>query len=148
MTLIRTEIEIARDLQTVYNYVTTPSHWTDWHPSTRKVTGAADHSLQVGEEVVEDAVVADRSLQVTWRAVERDEPRRWVISTVGGPATGTVTYTLVPSASGGTAFRREFFYPTNSLRFKLADLLIVRRKVQAESAEALRRLKARLETTS
>ena len=145
MTLIRTEIEIARDPQTVYDYVTTPAHWIDWHPATRNVTGAADHSLQVGEEVVEDAVVAGRRLQVTWRAVERDAPRRWVISTYGGQATGTVTYTLTPSATGGTAFRREFVYPTNSLRFKLADALVIRRKVQAESTEALRRLKARLE---
>lgn len=146
MTLIRTEIEIARDPRAVYDYVTTPSHWIDWHPSTRNVTGAAaNHSLQVGEEAVEDAVVAGRSLQVTWRCVERDEPRRWVISTAGGAVRGTVSYTLTASASGGTAFRREFVYPTNSLRFKLADALVIRRKVQAESAEALRRLKARLE---
>ena len=58
MTLIRTEIEIARDPQTVYDYVTTPAHWIEWHPSTRKVTGpAAGHSLEIGEEVIEDAVV-------------------------------------------------------------------------------------------
>lgn len=146
MTLIRSQIEIARDPKDVYDYVTTPAHWIEWHPSTRKVTGSADHSLEVGEEVIEDAVVAGRSLQVTWRAVERDAPRRWVISTVGGQASGTVTYTLTPSAAGGTAFLREFVYPTSSLRFVLADLLVIRRKVRAESAEAVRRLKQRLES--
>lgn len=146
MTLIRSEIEITRDPQTVFDYVTTPAHWIEWHPSTRKVTGAADHSLEVGEEVVEDAVVAGRALQVTWRAVEREAPRLWVISTSGGAANGTVTYTLTPTGSGGTAFRREFEYPTTNLRFKLADALVIRRRVRAESAEAVRRLKAKLES--
>jgi uncharacterized protein YndB with AHSA1/START domain len=146
MTLIRTRIEIARDPRDVYDYVTTPARWIEWHPSTRKVTGSADHSLAVGEECIEDAVVAGRALQVTWRVDERDEPRRWVISTRGGAVQGTITYTITPSASGGTEFQREFVYPTNSLRFVVANLLVIRRTVQAESAEAMRRLKQRLES--
>lgn len=146
MTRIRTQIEIARDPQDVYDYVTTPAHWVEWHPSTRTVTGAAAHSLAVGEECVEDAVVAGRALQVTWHVDEREEPRRWVISTRGGAVQGTITYTLTPSASGGTVFRREFVYPTNSLRFVVANLLVIRRTVQAESEEAMRRVKQRLET--
>jgi uncharacterized protein YndB with AHSA1/START domain len=146
MTLIRTQVEIARNPRDVYDYVTTPARWIEWHPSTRKVSGSAGHSLVVGEECIEDAVVAGRALQVTWHVDEREEPRRWVISTRGGAAQGAITYTVTPSASGGTEFQREFVYPTNSLRFVVANLLVIRRTVHAESAEAMRRLKQRLES--
>ncbi|HLF02664.1 MAG TPA: hypothetical protein VI547_11850, partial [Anaerolineales bacterium] len=57
---------------------------------------------------------------------------------------GRITYTLTPR-DGGTFFEREFIYPTLNPLFALLDWLILRRRVKAESLEALRRLKERLE---
>jgi hypothetical protein len=58
---------------------------------------------------------------------------------------GTVTYTLTPREQG-TLFEREFVYPTPGLWFTLLDRLVVCRRVEAESADALRRLKQVLES--
>jgi uncharacterized protein YndB with AHSA1/START domain len=142
---VRTVISIARPMEEVFNYVTTPGHWPDWHPSSLGVTGATDHSLGVGEEVTEEFLVAGWRGKLTWRVVERDAPRAWAISgKVGAQGSGTVAYTLAPEGSG-THFTRVFAYQGNGLLFALVDRLFYNRRLTAESAEALRRLKQRLE---
>ena len=144
-TEVRTVISIARPVEDVFTYVTTPGHWPGWHPSSLGVTGATDHSLAVGEEVTEEFLVAGRRGKLTWRVVERDAPRAWAISgKVGAAGSGTVAYTLAPEGTG-TRFTRVFTYQGNGLAFALFDRLFYNRRVTAESAEALRRLKQRLE---
>jgi hypothetical protein len=76
----------------------------------------------------------------------REVPRRWAISgkIVGRNDGGIITYTLTPE-DGGTRFEREFIYPAPNLLFRLLDWLIIRRRVTAESEQALRQLKQVLE---
>jgi uncharacterized protein YndB with AHSA1/START domain len=146
MTRIRNEITIARPVETVYDYVTTPGNWPRWHPASLGVTGSTDHSLAVGEQVTEEYLVAGRRGQVVWTVTQREPPRRWVIEgqIVGRGAGGTVAYTLAP-AGGGTRFVREFSYPTPGLWFRLLNWLFVRRRIAGESATAVRQLKEVLE---
>jgi uncharacterized protein YndB with AHSA1/START domain len=137
---------IARSPEEVFAYVTTPGHWPEWHPSSLGVTGATDHSLAVGEEVTESFLVAGRRGKVVWTVREREEPRRWVIfGQVEGGGTGTITYALTPQ-DGGTAFERDFTYEMNNQLLALLDRLVLHRRIDAESSEALRHLKERLET--
>lgn len=148
MTTIVTEATIARPVETVFEYVTTPRHWLAWHPSSLGVSGATGHSLQVGDEVTEAFRVAGRKGSVTWRAVLREPPTRFAIAgKVAAGGSGTITYTLVPQ-SGGTAFRREFAYTMPNAFAALLDRLFVRRRIEAESAEAVRRLKHALESAA
>jgi uncharacterized protein YndB with AHSA1/START domain len=145
MTTIVSEITIARPAAVVFDFVTTPAHWLQWHPSSIALSGATDHALGVGEEVTEQFRVAGRRGEVTWRVIEREAPRRWAIAgTVAGGGSGTITYTL-RDESGATAFRREFVYAMPNAFAALLDRLFVRRRIAAESAEALRRLKAAVE---
>src|SRR5215469_7414461 len=98
---IRTVIWINRAASDVFTYVTTPGHWPEWHPSSLGVSGATDHSLQMGEEVTEQFLVAGRRGSLTWRVIEREEPRAWAIAgQVGAQGSGTVAYTLEPEGSG------------------------------------------------
>jgi uncharacterized protein YndB with AHSA1/START domain len=146
MSQVVSRATIARLPEEVFSYVTTPGHWPEWHPSSLGVTGATDHSLAVGEEVTESFLVAGRRGKATWTVREREEPHRWVIvGQVEGGGTGTITYTLAPQ-EGGTAFERDFTYKMNTLLLALLDTLILRRRIEGESDEALRRLKERLET--
>ena len=147
MTRIVTSSTIARPIEVVYEYVTTPGSWPRWHPSSLAVTGDADHSLMVGERVEEAFNVAGRRGRVVWSVTERDAPRRWVIDgkIIGGGG-GTITYVLSPVTADITFFEREFVYPLASPLIALLDRLYVRRRIQAESAEALRRVKDVLET--
>ena len=145
MSRVVTRATIARPPEEVFAYVTTPSHWPEWHPSSLGVTGATDHSLVAGEEVTESFLVAGRRGKANWTVRERAEPRRWVIfGQVKGGGTGTIAYTLAPQ-DGGTLFEREFTYEMNNPLLALLDRLVLRRRIEAESSEALRRLKERLE---
>ena len=147
MTRIYTTATIACPIEDLYDYVTTPAHWPEWHPSSLGVSDGADHSLAVGEEVTERFLVAGRRGSVVWRVDERDAPHRWVIvgaieRSQGG---GTITYTL-SQRPDSVFFEREFVYPTINALFAVLDTLILRRRIQAESEEATRHLKAKMET--
>ncbi|MDP3983522.1 MAG: SRPBCC family protein [Acidimicrobiia bacterium] len=148
MTVIATETRIPASPAEVFTFVTTPANWPRWHPSSLAVTGpGADHPALVGEEVTEDFQVAGRTGSVVWRVTERDEPWLWTIEGIiqGRTNGGQVSYRLAPVADG-THFVRTFTYPTPGLLFTMADRLIVRRRVRAESQEALRRLSGLLES--
>ena len=140
------EVVIARPPQQVYDYVTTPGNWPRWHPSSVAVHGATDHSLAMGESVVEDFIVAGRHGSVTWTVVAREAPSRWSIDgkNVDSRGGGTVTYTLRPEG-GGTRFERVLTYHMPNLLAGILDHFGVRERVAAESAEAVARLKAALE---
>jgi hypothetical protein len=99
----------------------------------------------VGEEVTEEFKVAGRSGSVVWKVTTREEPRLWVIegTIVGRSSGGRITYELWPH-EGATRFTRIFYYPTPGLFFGVADRLVLRRRVEAESNEALQRLAALL----
>jgi hypothetical protein len=93
------------------------------------------------------SVVAGREGQATWIVRKRDAPKHWLIegrtSRGGG---GTVAYTLTPR-DGGTFFEREFVYEIHGIKWVLLDRFVVRPRIQAESNEAVRRLKQVLEST-
>lgn len=145
MTRILTTTRIQAPAEEVFDYVTTPENWPEWHPSSLGVSGATDHSLEPGEVVTEDYRVAGRRGRVVWTVRERVAPRRWVIEgKTGEGGGGTITYTLAPEADGSN-FEREFVYAMPNALMALLDRLIFRRRIEAESAEALRRLKGVLE---
>lgn len=148
MTQIRTTVRIRKPVPEVFEYVTTPSSWLTWHPSCVSIDGATDHSLQPGEEVTEKFVVAGKPGSVTWTVVAREAPSRWVISgKVAGAGGGDIAYALLPEGDG-TNFERVFTYEMENWFLSLLDRIFVRRRIQAESREALERLKRALEDPS
>nr|WP_254615887.1 SRPBCC family protein [Cupriavidus basilensis] len=146
VTHIVNEVTIVQPDAVVFDYVSTPANWPDWHPSSLAVTGAsAGHSLLPGEQVTETFSVAGRRGQVVWTAVERSPSSAWMIQgTIDGREAGAVRYTLAQTPEG-THFRREFSYPAPNLLFALTNWLVLRKRIEAESAEAVTRLRAVLE---
>ncbi len=145
MTYIYTTIQIQTPIERAFDYVTTPGNWPQWHPSSLGVSGATDHSLEPGEQVTEEFRVAGRRGRVVWTVRERKAPRRWVIDGwVEGGGSGTIIYALTPHLEG-TTFERDFVYAMPNPLLAVLDWLVLRRRVEAESTEALRRLKGVLE---
>ncbi len=141
MTRICNTVQIQVPIEEAFDYVTTPGNWPAWHPSSLGVSGATNHSLEPGEKVTEEYLVAGRRGSVEWTVRERTPPRRWVIEgRVTGGGGGTITYTLTPQESGAV-FERDFVYTMSNALLALLDRLVLRRRVEAESAEALRRLR-------
>lgn len=146
-THIVTIASIQQPPTVVFDYVTTPGHWPVWHPSSLAVTGAVDHPLEPGERVVEQFLVAGRRGSVVWTVTAREPPRIWTIEgSIGHRPAGSVTYSLTPTATG-TRFEREFTYRAPSLWFAVLNWLVLRERIQAESDEAVSRLKRVLEAT-
>ena len=145
MTRICKSIWLQTSIEKVFEYVTTPGNWPAWHPSSLGVNGATEHSLEPGEQVTEEYRVAGRRGRVVWTAREREAPYRWVIDgRVEGGGSGTITYTLTPRLEG-TTFERDFVYAMPNPLLAVLDRLVLRRRIEAESVEALRRLKDVLE---
>jgi uncharacterized protein YndB with AHSA1/START domain len=145
MTRILESILINAPIERVYDYVATPANWPKWHPASRGVSPGADHPLDLGEQVTEEFETAGRRGRAVWTVREREPPHRWVIhgsGETGGDA--AITYRL-SAEQGGTCFERELTYRMPNLTLVLLDFLRIRRRMAAESAEALRRLKAVLE---
>jgi len=145
VTRIKTTIHIDCPVEDVFEFVTTPGNWPSWHPSSLAVGGATDHSLAVGERCTEEFLVAGRRGRVTWTVCEREAPRRWVIDgVVDGGGGGTVAY-VVTAEGRGARFDREFLYVMRTVVMRLLDVVMIRRRVAGESAEALRRVRRLLE---
>ena len=69
-----------------------------------------------------------------------------IAGSIAAGGSGTITYTLRGDADG-THLRREFIYTMPNWFAALLDRWFVRRRIQAESAEAVRRLKLAVEAT-
>lgn len=144
-TRIHSVVTIDRAPADVFAYVSTPANWPAWHPSSLAVRGATDHPLQMGEQVTESFRVAGREGTVIWTVTGRQPPSFWRIDgVIDSRQAGTVTYTLTP-AGPGTRFERDFTYRAPTLLFSLLNWAALRGQIDAESAEAVQRLKARLE---
>ncbi|MBV9452807.1 MAG: SRPBCC family protein [Rubrobacter sp.] len=146
MTRIYNSVRIQTPIEQVFDYVITPGNWPQWHPSLG-VSGATDHSLEPGEQVTEEFRVAGRRGRVVWTVRERELPCRWAIEGRVQGGGGTVTYTLTPYNSS-TIFEREFVYAMPNPLLALLDRFLLRRQVEVESVETVRRLKNVLEERS
>jgi uncharacterized protein YndB with AHSA1/START domain len=145
MTRICNSIQIRRPIEQVFDFITTPANWPQWHPASVSVGGNADHSLLPGEEVTENISVVGRPGLITWLVRERSAPHRWVIDGTGkDDSRATITYTLTPHPDGMT-FERELVYTMPNALLAVLDWLIIRARMKTDSAEALRRLKRLLE---
>ncbi len=143
MTRIVATARIERPIEAVFAYVTTPANWPSWHPSSISVAGSTDHPLLVGEEVVEAFVAAGRRGETTWRVTGREAPRYWRIDTTLNRAEASIAYRL-RSEGGATLFERDMSYRMPTLWWALLDRLVLRRRMERESQEAVRRLTERL----
>jgi uncharacterized protein YndB with AHSA1/START domain len=145
MTRICNSIQIRQPIEQVFDFITTPGNWPQWHPASVSVDGSADHSLLPGEVITENISVAGHRGQVTWLVRERSAPHRWVIDGTGRDGgRATITYTLTPHPAG-TNFERELVYAMPNALLAVLNWLIIRSRMKADSGEALQRLKRLLE---
>ena len=143
---IRAAADIRAPIERVYDYVTTPSHWPEWHLNSASVGPGADHSLQLGEQLTEEFLTAGRRGLVTWTVADRVEPTRWMITgKVAEGGDGSIVYSLASRGDGVTAFWRDFVYSMPNLLLRLMDRLYLRSRIAADARRSVQRLKEVLE---
>lgn len=135
---IRTSVVINQPLERVFEFVIRACRQSQW----RWTASPADSPPPtVGDSFTEDFLVAGKRGRITWTVREFRPPHRWVLSGVcpdGGTATMIYGFWAAP---GGARVKRELSYNVPALMDGLGDFLTLRNRIQAESADALRRLK-------
>ena len=144
MTRVVSTIQIRRDIADVFDFLTTPKNWPEWHPASISVAGSTDHSLTIGEEVTEEFIAAGRRGRTVWRVTAREAPYLWRIESSESEASATITYRLHTEA-GMTVFERDMQYHFGPPMIS-PKAMFLRRRMERESREALFRAKQILDS--
>lgn len=146
MNRMQHEIHIARPAALVFAYASTPALWPQWHPASLRVEPGAEHPLAAGATFEEDIKTSGRDDHLSWVVSECEPGRVWAARAASrnSQARIFIRYRFEP-APGGTRFVRELEYELPGLWLRLANVLLLRRRIDAESRLSLQQLKQRCE---
>jgi len=138
-------VKIARAPREVFDYVTTPARWPEWHPSSLRLAPGADKPLKAGTRFEEDVRAGGREGHLRWQVRRCEPPRLWVADAeTDNGAMLTLSYRVSPD-DHGALFERELVYSLPNVFLRLINLLLLRRRIARESALSLQQLKQVLE---
>lgn len=149
MTLLRQSIDIPAPPARVYDYVTRPLRWKEWHPSSLAVRegtdlALADESLVAGRRFEEDVKAAGRERRLQWMVEESRPGQRWRASAyMEDGSTVRLTYELEADGAG-TRFTRTLEYVLAPRLLRWLNDAFLWKRVERESGAALQSLRARL----
>lgn len=147
---IQNEIEIACAPARVYDYVTQPWRWHEWHPSSQSAVSDVD-VLAVGDTF--DEVICLQPLsplplnirrQTHYRVVIAEPAVTFEVRGETGDGGLTIHYDLLAQGAG-TLFRRTLDYDVRGA-MRLIEPVLLFPRMKRLSAVALANLKARLES--
>ena len=118
MTLIEHSIPIRCTPRALYDYVTQPWRWHEWHPSSKSATAATD-VLQAGDtytEIIELQPFALLPLrvrrQLSYEVLVATPPREWAVRGTSRGSVMNLRYRFEPTAEG-VNFTRTLSYEIN-----------------------------------
>lgn len=149
---ILTEAEIHRSAADIYQYITSPSKWHEWFPSSLP-TEEPPRSLGQGERFTVTTLQRPIKFlpfeirrELSYEVVKAVPANSWHVIARSSAVDTDTEYAL--SESGGkTIFRRTFFYEPKGI-FKLLEPLLFRRALAVQANTALTNLKKRLEANA
>ncbi|MBG6634913.1 SRPBCC family protein [Pseudomonas aeruginosa] len=140
MTRMQHRIEIAREPEATLAYAASPGLWPEWHPSSLRVDGAAG-PLPAGARFEEDIHAGGRAGHLSWTVVEYQPGHLWRANARGDRGLHLrLSYECQPSAAG-TRFVRTLEYRFDGWSMRLANLFLLRRRIERESEESMHRLR-------
>lgn len=147
---IENEVVIACAPEQVYDYVTQPWCWHEWHPSSQSAVSDVD-VLNVGDtfdEVIKLQPLSPLPLnirrQTHYRVVLAQRAVTFEVHGETGDGGLTIHYDLAPQ-DGGTLFQRSLTYEVRGA-MRLIEPLLLYPRMKNLSAVALTNLKQRLES--
>ncbi len=134
-TRMRHEVEIARAPEQVMAYACTATRWPEWHPSSLWVDGR-DGPLPVGSRFEEEIEAGGRAGHLSWEVTEYVPGWRWCARARSREVELTLVYECEPTDSGAR-FVRTLEYRVAGLAMRLANRLLLRGRIERESALSL-----------
>lgn len=133
---------ISGRLATVFDLVTTARFWPQWHPASVRVSGVTERPYQLGDVVREFVTISGVQAEFSWVVVEHMRPSRIVLKSDAPPM--TITYSFRQPGEA-VQFTRELDYDPDYARAISTDAVALHRLAQAQSDEALDRLRRLVE---
>jgi hypothetical protein len=133
MTRMQHQIDIAGTPLAVLAYASTVTRWPEWHPSSLKINGQKG-SLHAGARFEEDIRAGGRDGHLSWMVDEYLPGRRWSARAEGDHGLSLVVTYECEAEGDGTRFIRTLEYQFSGLGMRLANKLLLRRRIDRESA--------------
>jgi uncharacterized protein YndB with AHSA1/START domain len=140
MTTIQLSEHISASPAAVYDYVTRPAKWKEWHPASLGTPGHGDQSLAAGAQFEEDIRSAGFTRHLRWRVLVGQHAKRWEAAAVMNDGSTVRLLYEFAAAGRGTRFSRTLTYEIKPRLLRIANDWLMWRKVQLESRRALANL--------
>jgi uncharacterized protein YndB with AHSA1/START domain len=131
---------IKAPIDRVYDYVTQPDRWHEWHPTSLSADTGTTGSLPMGTRFTEVIDLLGIRVSMSYRVQIARRPSEFKTVFTSLAVDGSIHYFLLPH-QGGTLFKRVLTYETELQLATLHDRMI------ELSTLALDQLKHRLENT-
>lgn len=136
---ITTRAEFRCSTQTLFEYITTPARWHEWHPATADVRDVPNRPLATGETVVERIRTPMGDFDALWTVITCVRAELWVIATQTARGDAQITYRVTPIA-GGCRFERTLQYRSHPPFTRWLDNTLTRWLLTRQSKRALANL--------
>ncbi|KAA8704095.1 MULTISPECIES: SRPBCC family protein [Pseudomonas] len=137
---ISQERYIQAPIEAVYDYVTQPDRWHEWHPTSLSADTGTSGSLPAGQRFTEMIDLLGVRVPMSYRVQIAEPPREFKTVFTSLAVDGCIHYYL-QSRGSGTLFTRVLSYETelklNTLEARMVEL----------SNQAMDQLKQRLESS-
>ncbi|MHC8287096.1 sterol desaturase/SRPBCC family protein [Pseudomonas sp. XS1P51] len=141
MTRMQHQIDIAGNPIDVLAYASTVTRWPEWHPSSLKVDGQGG-PLHAGSRFEEDIRAGGREGHLSWIVGEYLPGRRWSARASGDHGLSLVVTYECEAEADGTRFVRTLDYQFSGLGMRVANQLLLKRRIERESAASMLALRA------
>ncbi|NVZ22696.1 SRPBCC family protein [Pseudomonas costantinii] len=138
---ISQELFIEAPIEVVYDYVTQPDRWHEWHPTSLSADTGTSGSLPVGARFTEVIDLLGVRVPMSYRVQIARPPSEFKTVFTSLVVDGSIHYFLQPHR-GGTLFKRVLTYETE------LQLATLHERIVELSTLALDQLKQRLENTA
>ncbi|WP_433735460.1 sterol desaturase/SRPBCC family protein [Pseudomonas putida] len=136
MTRMQHQIDIAGHPIDVLAYASTVTRWPEWHPSSLRINGQKG-PLHAGARFEEDIRAGGRDGHLSWIVDEYLPGRRWVAQAQGDHGLSLILTYACEAEGDGTRFIRTLEYQFNGLGMRIANRLLLKRRIDNESAASM-----------
>ena len=136
MTRMQHQIDIAGNPIEVLAYASSVTRWPEWHPSSLKVDGQSG-PLHAGKRFEEDIKAGGREGHLRWEVDEYLPGRRWSARACDDHGLSLVVTYECEALGAGTRFVRTLEYRFSGLAMRIANRLLLKRRIDRESAASM-----------
>jgi len=136
MTRMQHTVDIAGDPIAVLAYAATVSRWPEWHPSSLKIDGPSG-ALHAGARFDEDIHAGGREGHLRWEVTEYLPGRRWCARAQGDQGLSLRLTYECSTHNAATRFVRTLDYQFEGIGLRIANHLLLKRRIERESATSM-----------